>query len=56
MSDTVTKWHEMNDETEIWHAKAKHFVSEGHKQQAYRILVEYPKEAILEAARIIENG
>jgi hypothetical protein len=27
-------------------------VSEGHKEQAYQILIEYPKEAILEAARI----
>lgn len=29
-------------------------VSEGHKKQAYQILVDYPKEAILEAARIIK--
>jgi hypothetical protein len=56
MSDSVTKWHEMNDQTEVWHAKAKKFISKGHKEQAYRILVEYPKEAILEAARIIKVG
>mgnify|MGYP001103997979 CR=1 FL=1 len=56
MSDSVTKWHEMHDETEVWHAKAKQFISEGHKEQAYRILVEYPEEAILEAARIIKVG
>ena len=30
-------------------------VSEGHKEQAYRILVEYPQEAILEAARILRK-
>jgi hypothetical protein len=34
----------------------KSIVSEGTKQQAYNILVEYPKEAILEAARILKVG
>jgi len=29
-------------------------VSEGHKKQAYKILVEYSEEAILEAARILK--
>lgn len=53
MSDSIRKWHEMDEDTQIWHAKAKHYVSEGHKQQAYRILTEYPEQAILEAARII---
>jgi hypothetical protein len=31
-------------------------VSEGHKKQAYQILIDYPKEAILEAARIARNS
>lgn len=31
-------------------------VSEGHKKLAYTILIEYPEEAILEAARILKNG
>jgi len=31
-------------------------VSEGHKKLAYNILIEYPEEAILEAARILRNG
>lgn len=31
-------------------------VSEGHKKQAYQILIDYPKEAILEAARILKVG
>ena len=31
-------------------------ISEGHKKLAYNILVEYPEEAILEAARILKNG
>ena len=31
-------------------------VSEGHKQLAYQILVEYPQEAILEASRILTVG
>ena len=33
-----------------------YIVSEGHKTQAYNILVEYPEEAILEAARILKSG
>lgn len=56
MSDSVSKWHEMNEETQVWHAKSKAVVSEGHKRQAYNILVEYPEEAIFEAARIIRVG
>ena len=55
MSDSIKKWHEMNEETQEWHAKAKKFISEGHKEQAYRILVEYPEESILEAARILKK-
>ena len=35
---------------------SKPIVSEGTKQKAYRILVEYSKEAILEAARILKSG
>lgn len=29
-------------------------VSEGHKKQAHQILIDYPSEAILEAARILK--
>ena len=29
-------------------------VSEGHKKQAYQILVQFPEQAILEAARILK--
>lgn len=78
MSDSITKWHEMNDEpTYIYESPdkgetvtrrplggdiserqvIKHpVVSEGYKKQAYQILVEYPQEAILEAARILKVG
>lgn len=31
-------------------------VSEGHKKLAYTILIEYPEQAILEAARILNSG
>lgn len=31
-------------------------ISEGTKKQAYNILIEYPEDAILEAARILRNG
>ena len=33
---------------------APNFPSEGDRKLAYRILVEFPKEAILEAARIVK--
>lgn len=78
MSDSITKWHEMNDEpTYIYESPdkgetvtrrpfggsiqerevIKHpIVSEGHKKLAYQILIDYPKEAILEAARIAANS
>lgn len=31
-------------------------LSEGHKKLAYNILLEYPEESILEAARILKSG
>ena len=31
-------------------------ISEGHLKLAYQILIDYPKESILEAARIIRVG
>jgi len=31
-------------------------ISEGHKKQAYQILIDYPEQAILEAARILKNS
>lgn len=80
MSDSVTKWHEMQEDRELkiyespdggntvterpfggdisqrTTIKSPKFVSEGHKKQAYRILIEYPEQAILEAARILNSG
>ncbi len=74
MSDSISKWHEMQEEqTYIYESPDKGetvtrrqsgtsiyerevikepIISEGHKKQAYQILIDYPKEAILEAARI----
>jgi hypothetical protein len=49
MSDSIKKWHETSEE------HVNRIISEGHKTQAYQILVEYPKEAILEAARILRS-
>lgn len=46
----------LDEKTEQWHLKSRKVVSEGHKRQAYNILIEYPEEAILEAARIIQVG
>ena len=59
MSDSIKKWEEMNEGREykpFFKRIVNRLVSQEHKQQAYQILVEYPKEAILEAARIIEVG
>jgi len=80
MSDTVSKWHEMqeNREVKIYESpdkgqtvterpfggsiserkviKKSTFISEGHKKQAYRILLEFPEESIIEAARILKSG
>lgn len=55
MSDSVSKWHEMQEER-LFKPYTNRLVSEGHKKQAYNILIEYPKEAILEAARILRDG
>ena len=92
MSDSVTKWHEMQDEKDFA-AKVKALekdrtyiyespdggktvtrrpfggdvsdreviqkppiLSEGHKKLAYQILVDFPEESILEAARILKSG
>lgn len=58
MSDSVSKWYETNEEREYkpyFNRFKNRIVSEGHKKQAYNILVEYPEEAILEAARILNN-
>ena len=59
MSDSIKKWEEMNEGREyqpFFKRIVNRLVSQEHKQQAYQILVEYPEEAILEAARIIKVG
>lgn len=63
MSDSVSKWCDMQEDPEhgrVYKPYLKKFVnrivSEGHKKQAYNILIEYPEEAILEAARILRDG
>ena len=59
MSDSVSKWHEMQEDKgniRLYKPYTNRLISEGHKKQAYNILVEYPTEAILEAARIIESS
>ena len=80
MSDSISKWHEMQEEKPISYifespdngetvtrrpfggsiqereVIKQPIVSEGHKKQAYQILIDYPKEAILEAARILKVG
>lgn len=35
--------------------KTTPIVSEGYKKQAYQILIDYPEESILEAARILKS-
>lgn len=78
MSDSITKWHEMQEEkTYIYESPDKGetvtrrpfgsgvqerevikrpIISEGHLKQAYQILIDYPVEAIFEAARIAKNS
>lgn len=59
MSDSVTKWYDMQDEVRKPRLKKPYtnrLISEGHKKEAYGILVEYSSEAILEAARILRDG
>lgn len=64
MGDSIKKYYEMVEDGLIEDGIIKpkferlqnRIVSEGHKKQAYQILVEYPEEAILEAARILTNG
>jgi len=80
MSDSISKWHEMQEEkTYIYESPdggntvtrrpfggdisekevikvSEPIISEGHKKQAYQILIDYPKQAILEAARIAKNS
>jgi len=56
MSDSISKWYENNEDDTRWHKIAKTMVSEGHKKQAYQILVDYPAEAIFEAARILKDA
>lgn len=59
MSDSISKWYDMQDdltEGKVFKPHSKKFISEGHKKLAYTILIEYPEEAILEAARILKVG
>lgn len=60
MSDSVKKYFEMMEEGQDTRPTFKEnqskIVSEGTKKQAYQILIEYPEEAILEAARILKVG
>ena len=80
MSDSVTKWHEMQEEKQLKfiyespdggetvtrrpfgssvyerETIKEPIISEGIKKQAYNILIKYPEEAIIEAARILRNG
>ena len=79
MSDSVTKWYEMQEDKDLKIYESpdggktvterpfggdiserviikQPIISEGTKKQAYNILIEYPEDAILEAARILKNG
>ena len=57
MSDSVTKYYEMMEEGQDTRPTYKEhrnkIVSEETKKQAFKVLVEYPEEVILEAARIL---
>lgn len=55
MSDTVTKWHEMQEENSSQHVVKTPQISESVRKQAYRILVEFHEEAIREANNILNK-
>ena len=57
MSDSVTKWYEMNEDTTrpFTYSPPKE-VSEEDKKDAYKILSYYEKNAILYAAKILKDG
>jgi hypothetical protein len=59
MSDSVTKWYEMQNEeqekeVERVTSSSSPILSEGIKSEAYTILITYHEDAILEAARILK--
>lgn len=59
MSDSVKKYFEMVEEGLIEEkdsAQPKLNLDESIKSKAYSILISYPSEAILEAARILKSG
>jgi len=59
MSDSVSKWYEDREDLDLnrpYKPYTNKIINEGIRKQAYTILVEYPEEAILEAARIIRVG
>ena len=62
MSDSVKKYFEMVEDGLVKDpltpnvSRFKPIASEGTKKQAFNILIEYPEDAILEAARILKVG
>jgi hypothetical protein len=62
MSDSVKKYFEMVEDGLIQEKETvkpnieSFIVSEGTKKQAFNILIEYPEDAIIEAARILKVG
>lgn len=60
MSDSVSKYFEMVEDGLVEDPLTPNvpsfrpIVSEGTKKQAFNILVEYPEDAIIEAARILK--
>ena len=59
MSDSISKWYETNEDlpkVRLHKPYTNRLISEGHRKEAYGILVEHSSEAILEAARILRDG
>ena len=51
MSDTVTKWHEMNDEPKVTYGNS---ISDQDRSDAYKILAYYNEDSIRLAAKILD--
>lgn len=55
MSDSVKKWHEMN-EVKFEKAPSAAKLTDDQKKEAYKVLAYYDAEVILFAAKILNSG
>ena len=56
MSDSVKKWHEMQEDKNPTTTTTTNVLTDEQKKEAYKILAYYDTEVILYATSIINNG